>query len=61
MSDDVPPATRVEGAQIDGRLLLIAGGNGSAPAPVARYIDPNFAWNPSSNSSCRWRRKNPNK
>ena len=37
-----------------------AGGCGSSPAPVARYMPSSCSWNASSNSSCRCCRRNPN-
>src|SRR6266403_1895498 len=37
-----------------------AGGTGSSPAPVSRYMPSNSCWNLSSNSSCRWSRRNAN-
>src|SRR6266851_1741900 len=35
-----------------------AGGTGSSPAPVSRYMPSNSSWNLSSNSWCRWSRRN---
>ncbi len=38
-------------------IAMKAGGLGSLPAPVSRYIDSSSAWNASSNSSWRCKRK----
>ena len=38
----------------------IAGGCGSSPAPLSRYISASPSWNALSNNSRRWRRRNAN-
>ena len=37
-----------------------AGGTGSFPAPVSRYICSSWSWNSPSNSSWRWSQRKPN-
>ncbi len=38
----------------------LAGGTGGCPFGLSAYARASSAWNPSSNNSCRYRRKNTN-